>query len=107
MWYIITVSKADTLSKQYTFHMNIKTDERRFSFERFEERNVSTTDAVLFMSSAVAQERAKQVSLRPVVHHVIVSTTAGDTVQGFEEYERGELVSWSYQNGLGFIKANS
>ncbi len=35
-------------------------------------------------------------------HHIIVESN-----NGWEEYERGELVGWSYPNGCGMIKINS
>jgi hypothetical protein len=35
-------------------------------------------------------------------HHIIISN-----MNGWEEYEKGDFVSWSYPNGCGQIKINS
>ncbi len=72
-----------------------------FLFEVFETRNTCTerTIPIVGKSIASAREAAKRLSMK--YHHVVVSLpTDGKQAGKWEEYEKGEKVSWSHPNGL-------
>ena len=62
-----------------------------YTFDVFDTRNTAERQTIpLAQRADTAREIARRLSLRNGVHHVNVSRG-----NAFEEYERGERVSWS------------
>ena len=72
---------------------------KKVNVECFDSRNTSTTKYGIETHSTrdLGRDWSKK-----YYHHVIISN-----MTGWEEYEKGVLVSWSYPNGCGQIKINS
>jgi len=71
-----------------------------YTFQLFDSRNTFRESKEQFSTWREAHDNA--VDMCRYYHHVIVNNKVG-----FEEFEKGERVSWSYPNGCGQIKANS
>ena len=79
---------------------------KKVSMEVFDSRNTAIPQdlsrAIIHNTRNSFIGNAKMTSKKSGVYKVILY------IDGlFEEYEKGQLVSWSYPNGLGQIKMNS
>ena len=68
--------------------------------QKFEDHNSCILDKREVKGITSISKLGKELS--KLYHHIIIENESG-----WEEYEKEELVSWSYPNGCGMIKINS
>ena len=80
--------------------MNQGNVSRRWTINLFDSRNTSFEN--YDENPSYSQIKEKCIQLSKLYHKIILENN-----NGFEEFENGEMVSWSYPNGCGQIKFNS
>ena len=73
---------------------------KTYTFQVFDSKNTATKHNEEF-SRVISASYAAKVKSRYGFGKVVVNNDIG-----FEEYERGQLTSWSYPSGMGQIKIN-
>jgi len=68
--------------------------------KKFEDHNSCILDRRELKGISSIAKLGKELSKH--YHHIVLEND-----NGWEEYEKEELVSWSYPNGCGMIKINS
>ena len=74
---------------------------KTYTFQIFDSKNSCIKESKEFKREIQASNEAQSRSLKGFGKIIVTSDL------GFEEFEKGILVSWSYPNGLGQIKINS